>query len=151
MVILPKDNFISLFLQLMRALDVARNGRPKITGIWPLGLATGSVSKIIKYIGKTKSPTLIKTSSIIPLGTFMDRSANCNLTFVGFSSPKPNCSYTEYGNKFTLAPKSSNACSIFVSPMMQGIVGHPGSLYLILFWQERIELTFAARKAFLGT
>jgi hypothetical protein len=28
----PKDSFISPFLQLINALEVARNGRPKITG-----------------------------------------------------------------------------------------------------------------------
>ena len=31
-VMFPKDNFISPFLQLINALEVARNGRPKITG-----------------------------------------------------------------------------------------------------------------------
>jgi hypothetical protein len=31
-VMFPKDSFISPFLQLINALEVARNGRPKITG-----------------------------------------------------------------------------------------------------------------------
>jgi hypothetical protein len=32
-IMFPNDNFISPFLQLINALEVARNGRPKITGI----------------------------------------------------------------------------------------------------------------------
>jgi hypothetical protein len=31
-VMFPKDSFTSPFLQLINALEVARNGRPKITG-----------------------------------------------------------------------------------------------------------------------
>jgi hypothetical protein len=46
----PKDNFISPFLQLINALEVARNGRPKITGI-ELHASTGCVSKTIKSTG----------------------------------------------------------------------------------------------------
>jgi hypothetical protein len=43
----PKDNFITSFLQLINALEVARNERPKITGI-KLHASTGYVSKTIK-------------------------------------------------------------------------------------------------------
>jgi hypothetical protein len=46
----PNDNFISPFLQLINALEVARNGRPKITGI-ELHSLIGYVSKTIKSIG----------------------------------------------------------------------------------------------------
>jgi ABC-type arginine transport system ATPase subunit len=42
-----KDSFISPFLQLINALEVARNGRPKITGN-ELHTSTGYVSKTIK-------------------------------------------------------------------------------------------------------
>ena len=48
---------------------------------------------------------------------------------VGFNSPKPNCLYTKYGSKLTLAPKSSNALSMQVPPMLTEMVGDPGSLY----------------------
>jgi hypothetical protein len=41
-----KDIFITPFLQLINALEVARNGRPKITGIKLRG-STGCVSKTI--------------------------------------------------------------------------------------------------------
>jgi hypothetical protein len=43
----PKDSFISPFLQLINALEVARNGLPKITRN-ELHASTGCVSKTIK-------------------------------------------------------------------------------------------------------
>ena len=46
----PKDNFINPFLQLINALEVARNGRPKITGI-ELHASTGYVFKTTKSTG----------------------------------------------------------------------------------------------------
>ena len=42
---------------------------------------------------------------------------------VGLSSPKPNCLYTEYGSRFTLAPKSNSALSMQVPPILTDIVG----------------------------
>jgi hypothetical protein len=42
-VMFPKDSFISLFLQLINALEVARNGCPKITKN-ELHASTGCVS-----------------------------------------------------------------------------------------------------------
>jgi hypothetical protein len=49
-VMFPKDNFITPFIQLINALEVARNGRPKIIGI-ELHVSTGCVSKTIKSTG----------------------------------------------------------------------------------------------------
>jgi hypothetical protein len=46
----PKYNFITPFLQLINALEVARNGHPKITGIG-LHVSTGYVSKTTKSTG----------------------------------------------------------------------------------------------------
>jgi hypothetical protein len=46
----PKDRFISQFLQLINALEVARNRHLKMTGIG-LHVSTGYVSKTTKYIG----------------------------------------------------------------------------------------------------
>ena len=68
---------------------------------------------------------------------------------VGFSSPKPNFLYIEYGSRLTLAPRSSSALSMQVPPMLTEMVGDPGSLYFnkILHWM--IELTYSVRKAFL--
>ena len=68
---------------------------------------------------------------------------------VGFSSPKPNCLYIEYGSRLTLAPRSSSALSMQVSPMLNEMMGDPGSLYFnkVLHWM--IELTCSVRKAFL--
>ena len=67
---------------------------------------------------------------------------------VGLSSPKPNYLYTEYGNRFTLAPKSNSALSMQVPAMLTEIVGDPGSFYLtgVLLWI--ITLTCSVRKAF---
>jgi hypothetical protein len=48
-VMFPNDSFISPFLQLINALEVARNECPKITGN-ELHASTGCVSKTIKSI-----------------------------------------------------------------------------------------------------
>ena len=60
---------------------------------------------------------------------------------VGFSSPKPNFLYNEYGSRLTLAPKSSSALSMQIPPMLTEMVGDPGSLYFtkVLHWM--MELT----------
>jgi hypothetical protein len=49
-VMFPNDSFISPFLQLIIALEVARNGRSKIIGI-ELHASTNCVSKTIKSTG----------------------------------------------------------------------------------------------------
>jgi len=49
-VMFPKDNFITQFLQLINALEVARNECPKITGI-KLHASIGCVSKTIESTG----------------------------------------------------------------------------------------------------
>ena len=69
---------------------------------------------------------------------------------VGFNSHKPNCLYTEYGSRLTLAPRSSRAFSIQVPLMLTEIVGDLGSLYFtkVLHWM--MELTCSVRKAFLS-
>ena len=68
---------------------------------------------------------------------------------VGFSSPKPNCLYIEYGSRLTLAPRSSSALSMQVRPMLTEMVGDPGSFYFtkVLHWM--IELTCLVKKTFL--
>ena len=48
---------------------------------------------------------------------------------VGSNSPNPSSTYTEYGNKLTLAPKSTRACPNFDFPITMEIVGLPRSLY----------------------
>jgi hypothetical protein len=49
-VMFPNDSFINPFLQLINALEVARNKRPKIKGN-ELHASTGCVSKTIKSTG----------------------------------------------------------------------------------------------------
>jgi hypothetical protein len=49
---LPKGNFKTPLLQFIQALEVAKNGRPKITGIEVLECEIGCVSKTIKSTGK---------------------------------------------------------------------------------------------------
>ena len=84
------------------------------------------IYRIIKFAYFTK------TSSTIPLGIFTNRSAKDRVMLVGFSSPKPNYLYTEYGRKLTLAPKSSSVLSIHFPPMLTEMVGGPGSLYFTM-------------------
>jgi hypothetical protein len=63
------------------------------------------------------------TSSTIPLGTFTYLSASKRVTEVGFHLPRLKLSKTEYGSKFTLAPRSSKAFSILCSSIKHEIVG----------------------------
>jgi len=51
LVMSPKVNLMDPFLQFMIVLAVTRNGHPKMTGVWDLGLDTGCVSKIMKSTG----------------------------------------------------------------------------------------------------
>ena len=67
---------------------------------------------------------------------------------VGLSSPKPNCMYTEYGMRFTLAPKSSNDLSMQFPPILTGIVGEPGSLNLAGYLLWIMALTCSVRNSF---
>ena len=116
----PKDSFNTPFLQLMMAFEVAKNGLPNWT----------------------------KTSSTIPLGTLTDLSVNYRVTLVGFNSPIPNCWYTLYGNRLTLAPKSKSVWSTFWLPMMHKMVGQSGSLYLGGVLNCKMELTCSTKNAF---
>ena len=63
----------------------------------------------------------------------------------------PSCWYTEYGSKFTLAPKSNKHLLIILSPIVTEIVGQPGSLYLTGIDWDKTSLRPAAKKTFLGT
>ena len=69
---------------------------------------------------------------------------------VGFSSPKPNYLYTEYGSRLTLAPRSSSALSMQIPPMLTEMVGDLGYFYFIKGLHWMIELTCSVRKAFLS-
>ena len=51
------------------------------------------------------------------------------MILVGYNSLNPSSTYTEYGNKLTLAPKSTRACPNFEFLTTMEIVGLPGSLY----------------------
>ena len=97
------------------------------------------------------SPTRIKTSVISPLGIFTERSASCIVTLVGRRLPNPSCWYTEKGRRLILAPKSSNALLIVVYPMIQEMVGLPGSLYFTGIGPVSNSLMFKGRKTFFRT
>lgn len=73
--------------------------------------------------------------------------ANCNVTGVGFSSPKPSCLYIVYGKRLTLAPKSRRVFSMLNCPITHRIVSHPISLYLKAFPSE-IRHSLAPSKIF---
>ena len=57
----------------------------------------------------------------------------------------------EKGSKLKLAPKSSNAFSTQVLPMLTEIIGHPGSLYFTRVLHSMMALTCSVKKAFLFT
>ena len=88
---------------------------------------------------------------MVPFGILIDLSARESVMEVGFSSPKPNCLYIEYGKRFTLAPRSNSAFSTLMPPIFTEIVGHPGSLYFTGVLFPIIALTCSVKKAFLFT
>jgi hypothetical protein len=73
--------------------------------------------------------TYTNTSLTIPLGTFTNLLASNRVIEVGFNSPRLRLWKTEYGSKFTLASRSSEAFLILYSPIKHEIVGQPGFLY----------------------
>ena len=97
-VMLLKDKFITLFLQLIKALTVAKNGRPNITRICLHSLAIGSVSKIIKSTGYMNLSTRTNTSSIISFGTLIDLSASKRVVEIGLNSPRLSCTLSKEAN-----------------------------------------------------
>ena len=98
----------------IKVLAVAKNGLPKIRGTcW-----SSSISKITKSIGKMNLSTLTSKSSKTPLGYAMDLSANYNVTLDGVGSLSPNFCKIDKGIKLILAPKSHNALSKFMLPIV---------------------------------
>ena len=95
---LPKDKFINPFMRVIKALAVAKNGRPKITGICLHSLAIGSVSRTIKSTGYMNLSTYTNTSSIIPFRTLIDLSASKRVVEVGLNSPRLSCTLSKEAN-----------------------------------------------------
>ena len=127
-VIFPNTRVMTPLLTLIVASIVAKNGLPKIIGIWELTFWTSSISKTTKSTGKTNVSIRTNTSSKTPLGYFTNRSASYSVILVGLSYPRPNCWYTVKGSRFTLDLRSRRALFIFFSLIIQEIVGVPGSL-----------------------
>ena len=103
---------------------MARNGLPGIMGI----SLSSSISNTMKFVGKKKNlSTFTRTSSIIPLRCFKDRSTNYSVTVVGLASPNPIFLMIVNDIRFILSPKSHSAFSNMPFPMEHGIVKLPGS------------------------
>src|SRR5438270_11623841 len=91
-------------------------------------LLSSAISSTTKSTGYMNLSTLTRTSSTIPRGCTTERSANCNVICVGFTSPMFNFLNNEQGSMLTLAPRSQSALVNFMLPMVQGIEKFPGSL-----------------------
>ena len=89
----------------IKALPVAKKGLPRMRGT----SLSSSMSSTMKSTGKISLSTFTRTSSMMPLGCLMDRSASCSDTMVGFTSPTPSFLKIERGIRFMLAPKSQRA------------------------------------------
>ncbi|MED6126710.1 hypothetical protein PIB30_080986, partial [Stylosanthes scabra] len=111
----------------IRALEVARKGLPKIKG----APGSSSMSRITKSIGKKNFPTFTNIFSTIPCACLTVLSAICKITLVGFISLIPSFFIKDSGMRLMLDPKSHNALSNMVSPMMQGMRKLPGSFFLV--------------------
>ena len=80
-----------------------------------------------KSIGKMNFPTLINTSSRIPLGWANVLSAIYKVMVVGVSSPKLSLLATDKGIKFMMTLESDSAFPMSACLISQGIVKLPGS------------------------
>ena len=81
----------------------------------------------MKSVGKMNLSTFTRTSSITPLGSFSDLSANWIVTVVGRASPNPSHLNMDKGMRLILAPRSHKALSKIEFPIVHGIVKLPGS------------------------
>ena len=70
-------------------------------------------------------PTLINTSSKMPLGWASVLSAICKVMVVGVSSPKLSLFATDKGIKLMLAQESHSVFPTSACPISQGIVKLP--------------------------
>ena len=77
-----------------------------------------SISKTTKSTVKMNLSTFTSTSSNTLLGYAMDLSANCNITLDGVGSFSPNFYKIDKGIKLILVPKSHNALSKFMLPIV---------------------------------
>ncbi|GJY23374.1 hypothetical protein Tco_0397032 [Tanacetum coccineum] len=68
-----------------------------------------------------------KTSSAIPIGSEIDRSANSSVMQVGVSSGRERFFQTEYGIRLMLAPRSAKALHVLIPENSQGMRNRPGS------------------------
>ncbi|MFS7944940.1 hypothetical protein Hanom_Chr06g00518091 [Helianthus anomalus] len=66
-----------------------------------------------------------------PCGNLTDRSASCMLIFVGLVVPRSSLLNINEGMRLMLAPRSARALRTGESPIEQGIVKLPGSIF---FW-----------------
>src|SRR4051812_6900975 len=86
-----------------------------------------SESITTKSAGKRNSWTITNTSSTIPRGYLIERSANCTVIDVFFNSPSFNSSNIAYGITLIEDPKSISLCKNVRSQIVQGMVKHHGS------------------------
>ncbi|KAJ0601841.1 hypothetical protein HanIR_Chr03g0133261 [Helianthus annuus] len=72
-----------------------------------------------------------------PCGNLTDRSASCMLIFVGLFVPRPSLLNIDEGMRLMLAPRSASALRTGESPIEQGIVKLPGSIF---FWGSLLSM-----------
>ncbi|GJT73978.1 retrovirus-related pol polyprotein from transposon TNT 1-94 [Tanacetum coccineum] len=67
------------------------------------------------------------TSSAIPIGSEIERSANSSVMQVGVSSGRERVFQTEYGIRLMLVPRSAKALHVLIPENSQGMRNRPGS------------------------
>ncbi|KAJ0587962.1 hypothetical protein HanIR_Chr04g0169181 [Helianthus annuus] len=90
---------------------------------------SSSISSMTKSVGRTNSPTLTNRFSATPYGCLTDLSASCMLIFIGLVFPRPSRLNIDAGMRLMLAPRSASALRMGDSPIEQGIVKLPGSIF----------------------
>ena len=79
---------------------------------------SSSMSRMMKFSGKTNFSNFTRTSSITPLGCFSDMSTNRSVAVVGRASPNPSSLNIDNYMRFILAPKSHKALSNMKFPIV---------------------------------
>ncbi|GJW35889.1 hypothetical protein Tco_0058809 [Tanacetum coccineum] len=113
----PHQSWLSIFL----SEEILYS---RMVGLWESGNNPKS------HRGNNRSVTreVFGTSSAIPIGSEIDRSANSSVMQVGVSSGRERFFQTEYGIRLMLAPRSAKALHVLIPENSQGIRKWPGVL-----------------------
>jgi len=128
---------------------MAKKGHPRITGVC-LGFDTSWFSKTMKSNRYMKSTTCIRTSVIFLWESWLNGQLAGLWLGSGSAHPTQVVDILSMGAGWCWLP-NPEVPYWSVYPIVQAMVGQPGSLYLTRIWPDMNSLMFVMRKTYLGT